>query len=177
MTDAARAMDRTGLDWRPQYQVDRRNLQRRVAEYERQKVRYADRIGAPANEDNGWFDKLVDSLICDDGTRLTAIELSDLGQEMVRWTRAGRLSIITEVLAEMERAMLDGDVEATTARDMALELLDGLQAELLEIREEDADGAKAAEATIRQAMGYETQQLWIPMWSGTIEFIGRRKNL
>jgi hypothetical protein len=71
--------------------------------------------------------------------------------------------------------MLDGCVKSTTARDLGLEVLDSLQNGFLEyLREED--GAKDVEIAIRQMMGDETKQLWIPIWSGTLDFLGRNED-
>ena len=173
LADVTRAMDATGLDWRPQYAAERRDMQSKVAEYEREKTRYVDRIGNPANQDSGWFDKKVEEERCDDGSRLLISELSDLGRQLVHWVRHSRLAIVKQVLSEMEEAMVDGVVERTTARDMGHELLDGLQAELLDLRENDLAGAKAAEDSVRKEMGYEIKQLWIPMWSETVDYLRR----
>ena len=165
-TDVTAAMDTVAPDWRRTHRAERAELRARVAEYERQNIQFADRIGRPANQDYSWFDKKVDEWKNDDGTRLVVLELSDLGRQMVHWVRVDRQDIVQEILNEMEEAMLDGGVESTIARGMGLELLDGLRAELMEFMDQDADGAKKTDDSIRLMMGDETKQLWIPMRSG-----------
>jgi hypothetical protein len=177
ITDISDALDATGRDWRQEYDTARVKLRESVAEWERDQVRYADRLGVQANEDNAWFDKEVELWKSPDGTRLIALELSDLGRQVVAWIRIDRMDIVQGIFHEMEEAMLDGVVESTTARDMGLELLEGLQAGLIEFMQDDADAAGTANADIRRMMGDETKQLWIPMWTETLDFLRRNGDL
>jgi hypothetical protein len=120
-----------------------------------------DRLGLPANSDDGWFDAEVATWSEPDGNRLHTIELSRLGQKVVDWITRGELSIPQAIFDEMEEMISAwfGTEKGRRARELSLYVLEGLDAEILQLR--NSEQRKLATATIRNMMGDETRLNWV----------------
>jgi hypothetical protein len=133
-------------------------------------TQFSDRIGQPGNVDGNRFDQIVDEWRMSDDDRNPALELMSIGAQLIKWIRIGRPDIVRATLSELEKALLDGTIPSDEARGFALEVLDGMQSPLLELYGDDHDQGRAADAALAAAMGSETRQLWLPMWSSTKDF-------
>jgi hypothetical protein len=140
------------------------------AEFVTQLLQFSDRVGQPGNVDGDRFDKIVDEWRLPDGSRIPALELTSIGEQLIQWIRRGHEDAVRATLHEMEEALLDGAIPSDEARGFALEVLDGMQSPLLELYWTDHVQGVAADASLVAAMGNETRQLWLPMWSSTKDF-------
>ena len=131
---------------------------------------FSDRIGEPGNADSHRFDEIVNEWRLSDGSRNPALELASIGEQLIQWIRQGHADIVRATLAELETALLDGFIPSDEARGFALEVLDGMQSPLLEFYRDDHDQGRAADDWLAAAMGSETRQIWLPMWSCTKDF-------
>ena len=109
----------------------------------------ADRIGRYANDD-AWFDDLVEYWAEPDGVRLPIFELSDLGRKVIRDLEAGHRDVPRALLAELE-VVLD-DPEADPNR-LAVNMWEGLDAELLDLKSRDLGSFTAVRDTLRELVG------------------------
>jgi hypothetical protein len=125
-------------------------------------IEVSDRLGRHANADDGWFDADVKYWTGPDGVRLSTLELSDLGRQMVRWILGGEISIPRAIFEEMEAIVIDGMGTELGGlhRDYCLELLETLDAELMELHESDAEKFRAVKSLLPDLMGDETQLAW-----------------
>jgi hypothetical protein len=125
-------------------------------------TRLSDRLGRHANVDNFWFDKLVDYWRTSDGVRIFAFELSDLGRHVVQLIDDDQSDVPEAVLQEMEIVLSEDDADSA---GLTYELLEGLDAELLKVREENIVRFDSMRNKLKGIMGPATLAGWSQMGS------------
>jgi hypothetical protein len=125
-------------------------------------VKLSDRLGHHANDESDWFDRLVDYWRTSDGVRLYAFELSDLGRRMVTLLSDGKTQSPIAVFDELEAALSADDADVT---GLCMEFLEGLDGELLDIRENSPARFEHVRLTTRQLLGRRATQAWSKMRS------------
>jgi hypothetical protein len=114
-------------------------------------VALSDRIGRHAGP---WFQDRVAFWSEPDGIRLYDFELSDLGRHVVLDVLRADLEEAKSILSEVEAILADEEIDD---RNTVLSLLDGLDAEMLDLAENDPQTADSVRTMIEQAMGPATR--------------------
>ena len=126
-----------------------------------QMVAFSDQIGRHANNDNLWFDKLVEECR-GKNRRFPYEELYELGRQLIKWIERDRIDIAGGVLHDLEEA-LEG--RADEREEFAIQLLEGTLAELRQLRSGDPQMADNVSSNLDKSMGDETKLVWIPLKS------------
>jgi hypothetical protein len=134
--------------------------------YEPEMAILADRIGAPANADDGAFDKIKSDWSESDGSRITCLELGDLARMTIRWVHSVALSVPSEIFAIVEQ-ILD-EYRETPAADMVIGafispcFFEALDVELREIADSLGEGPAAEVANaLERLMGSRSKAIWL----------------
>jgi hypothetical protein len=125
-------------------------------------VDVADRIGRPANVKDDAFQEIVDYWLEGGDERLPCLELSSLGQAMVRWIADGDTDTPAAVFAALEPVISE---ELSMDQDRGVLsgfvgpcLMEGIDGELVE------DDSQELRHRVVGLMGPSTQSYW----SGTL---------
>jgi hypothetical protein len=130
-----------------------------MSELDDEMLEFADRLGAKADVDNAWFQKLVAHWRLRDGSRSAIMELNLLGRQLYIWTDNGQREISAEILGELDIALSQSSSHPN-AELFADEVLGGLLIEVYQHRESRPNEAPLVETELIQMMGDETKLLW-----------------
>jgi hypothetical protein len=125
-------------------------------------TRLSDRLGSYLDSDSHWFSQLVEFWRTSDGARLYAFELSDLGRKTVQLLTEGRSDEVEPVFNELEAAITGADSDV---QGLCLEVIEGLDAELVDLREEDPLAFERNQSSLQVLLGPVTRQAWVGMRS------------
>lgn len=114
-------------------------------------VELTDRIGKHAGR---WFQDRVEFWRQQDGSRLLAFEMSDVGRHVVHEVMEGDLDGARSILGEVEDVLAD---DTLRNRNSVLELLEGMDAELEDVDRSDPKKADYVRAFIERSMGPATR--------------------
>jgi hypothetical protein len=124
-------------------------------------VTFSDQVGRHGNDDNGWFDKLIEECRGSD-RRFPYAELYELGRQLITWIEHDRADIASGVLSDLEEALRG---QADEREEFATQLLEGTLAEVSELGARDPQVARHVTNDLRKRMGDETKLVWIPLKS------------